>query len=366
MTLRRKRIKVLVVDDSSMFRQLLTNVLSTDEDIDVVGAAAGAAEARAMMSLHRPDVITLDLEMPGENGLDLLKDYMAKTPVGTLVISAHTQRGASMTIKALEAGAVDVIDKSLLSLGDRSETGNVCNVVRRVRAASMARVAKSGATVAASPAPIFKGVADDWVVAIGSSTGGVQALTVLLPVFPEDCPATVIVQHMPEGFTAAFAKRLNTLCKCEVKEAEDGDQLRSGLVLIALGGDRHMSVEKKRSGLYVRLTEGEHVCFSRPSVDVLFKSLAETCGPSLSAAILTGMGRDGAEGLLNIRRAGGRTFTQDEPTSEVYGMPARAWENGASEAQVPLSNISKTLLGSVGTKPAPHSTRTGGIALSQS
>ena len=366
MTLRTSPIKVLIVDDSSMFRQLLSNVLSTDAGIQVVGMAAGAAEARAMMSIHRPDVITLDLEMPGENGLDLLQDYMARTPVGTLVISAHTQRGAAMTIKALEAGAVDVIDKSRLSLAGENSAASMQSIVRRVRAASIARISSGGSTVASAPASDYKDAAGDWVVAIGSSTGGVQALTALIPVFPVDCPPTVIVQHMPEGFTAAFAKRLNTLCKCNVREARDGDRLEVGTVLIAPGGERHMVIERTSKGLFAKLIPGDHVCYSRPSVDVMFDSIAKTCAPKVSAVVLTGMGRDGAQGLLNIRGAGGRTFTQDEPTSEVYGMPARAWENGASEAQVPLSEISKTLLGSVGTKPAPHTSRSKGIALSQS
>lgn len=351
-------ITVLIVDDSGVFRRVLARGLDTVPGLRVIGSAASAEEARAFLAVRRPDVIALDIEMPGEDGLTFLKDQMARDPIPTVVISALTARGVRITISALEAGAVDVVAKPAGATPGRAipEDG-FADIAARLRAAAGARLVGRGQTralmqPAAAPPHRPKAAAQapraDWIIAIGSSTGGVQALTTLLPMLPVECPPVVIVQHMPEGFTAAFARRLDTLCAMNVREAADLDRLTPGTVLIAPGGERHLQVEPDAGGLRARLVEGPPVCFSRPSVDVLFASLATAWPGRISAAVLTGMGSDGAEGLSRIRAAGGRTFAQDEATSQIFGMPARAWERGGAEELVPLDQIAGRLLGSIG------------------
>ena len=360
--MRRAETTVLIVDDSAVFRRILTRGLDTVPGLRVIGTAASAEEARAFLAVRRPDVIALDIEMPGEDGLSFLKDQMARDPIPCVVISALTARGVRTTIAALEAGAVDVVAKpaghgpgraipedGFTEIGQRLQSAAGAKLVSRpgqrgyVPAQKVVRPVRSIGSVAPR---------SDWVIAIGSSTGGVQALTALLPALPADCPPVVIVQHMPEGFTTAFARRLDTLCEMNVREAAEGDRLVAGTVLIAPGGDRHLQVEPDPGGARIRLVEGPPVCFSRPSVDVLFASLASVFAGRLSAAVLTGMGSDGAEGLYRIRAAGGRTFAQDEASSQINGMPARAWERGGAEERVPLDQMAARLLGSVG-RPQP-------------
>lgn len=340
-------IKVLIVDDSAMVRRVLTTGLATDPQIKVVGAASSADVAWTMMQDLRPDVVTLDIEMPGTDGLTFLKTYLTQLPIPTVVISSLTREGAQITLRAMEAGAVDIVTKPTLGLGDGlpSIMSGLC---ARVRAAAKARVIVGGRKpprrTTAVPPPAPTGTPSLSVIALGASTGGVQALCRILPLFPADSPGIVIVQHMPEGFTSAFAQRLDTLCAMSVREAQDGDTVRNGLVLLAPGGNRHMSLVRRGTGFAVALTAGEPVCFSRPAVDVLFDSIARMAGPHAGAALLTGMGRDGANGLLAIRNAGGRTLTQDEATSVVYGMPMAANELGASEETLPLDAIPNRLL----------------------
>lgn len=355
------KVRVLIVDDSAMFRRYLSLALTATGRVEVIGTVPGAAEAREFLRIRRPDVIALDLEMPGENGLTFLRDLMRNSPIPTVVISSHTGRGPQVTIEALELGAVDVIAKPMLGPGLTGAAGVGMDLADRLAAAAGARLDVSppgplggqAQTSAAAPRPAPpQAFPPDWMIAIGSSTGGVQALGHLLPSLPANAPAVLVVQHMPEGFTNAFARRLDTLCAMDVREARDGDEPRPGLVLLAPGGLCHMAVVRDGHRLVVRLAEGPQVAFSRPSVDVLFRTLADAQRARISAAILTGMGRDGAEGLLAIRRAGGRTFAQDEASSEIYGMPARAWEAGGAEAQVPLSQMASRLLGSVGKRPS--------------
>jgi two-component system, chemotaxis family, protein-glutamate methylesterase/glutaminase len=340
-------IKVLIVDDSAMVRRVLTTGLATDPQIEVVGAASSADAAWTLMQELRPDVVTLDIEMPGTDGLTFLKTYLKKLPIPTVVISSLTREGAQVTLRAMEAGAVDIVAKPTLGLGDGlpSIMSGLC---ARVRAAAKARVIVGGRKppqrTMVQPPPVPTGNPSLSVIALGASTGGVQALCRILPLFPADSPGVVVVQHMPEGFTSAFAQRLDSLCAMTVREAQDGDLVRNGLVLLAPGGSRHMGLVRRGMGLCVILTAGEPVCFSRPSVDALFVSVARVVGPNAVAALLTGMGRDGANGLLAIRKAGGRTLTQDEATSVVYGMPMAANELGASEETLPLDAIPNRLL----------------------
>lgn len=338
------RIRVLVVDDSAMVRKVLTLGLSADPGIEVVGTASNADTAWKMMQLHRPDVVTLDVEMPGTDGLTFLRSFLPKLPIPTVMISSHTQQGAEVTVRAMEAGAVDVLPKPSLGLADGLPS-IMPEVSARVRAAASARVV-IGRRVPRSVTPLVspRSGPPSGLIVIGSSTGGVQALSHILPQFPADGPPILIVQHMPEGFTGPFANRLNALCAMSVREARDGDPVEPGTVLVAPGGKEHMAVVRHGRGLRVTIQPGDPVCFSRPSVDVLFDSVARIAARGCAAALLTGMGRDGANGLLAIRKAGGRTVAQDEATSVVYGMPMAAAEIGAAEAILPLDDIPARLL----------------------
>jgi two-component system chemotaxis response regulator CheB len=351
-------VRVLIVDDSAMIRKVLTMGLSRDPDIEVIGTASNAAAAEAFLSRETPDVVTLDIEMPGLDGLSFLKTYLRDRPVATVVISGHSGRGTDIAIEALRAGAVDVIAKPTVGVGSGLDT-IMADVAASVKAAARS-VARPGArmhrealmrAVASRPAqntPSLRLHPKDWLFAIGASTGGVRALSAVLESFGPDIPGIVIVQHMPEDFTNAFARRLNGLCRIEVREAAEGDRVEPGLALIAPGGLCHMSLVRMGDDFRVRLTEGPPVCFSRPSVDVLFNSVAVASRGRATGMILTGMGRDGSEGLRQMRASGARTFAQDEASSTVYGMPLAAWENGAAEDRIPLDRVADTLLRSVG------------------
>ena len=358
-------VRVLIVDDSAMVRKVLTMGMSSDRYIQVVGAASNPETAWKLIQDLRPDVITLDVEMPEMDGITFLRRFLPKARIPTVMISAHTRDGAQTSMDAMEAGAVDVIPKPALGTGFATGLpAMMADICARVRAAADAHVVL-GSARPATPRPARPGPARPAcpavpatlrlhgkaeILALGSSTGGVQALGTILPMFPADCPPVVIVQHMPEAFTGPFAARLDTTCTVTVREAQDGDTVESGTVLIAPGGKRHMEIDRTAQGYRIRLVEGPAVCFSRPSVDVLFNSVARLAGPDAVAAILTGMGRDGAAGLLAIRNAGGRTLSQNEETSVVYGMPMAAWENGASEAALPLQDIPARMLHLLGTR----------------
>ncbi len=350
-------VRVLVVDDSPIFRRFLSRALAADPMIEVIGEAMSAEEAREFIARNRPDVITLDLEMPGEGGLVFLRKHVARLRIPTIVISSQTQRGAKMTIEALEAGAVDVLPKPRGLAPGTPDHVALGDITQRVKAVARARVRERDA----DPAPLRPvpraAATQDWVIALGASTGGVQALGAVLQAMPPGCPPIVIVQHMPEGFTEAFAKRLDLCCVINVREARAGDPLRPGQALIAPGGARHMVLKRDATGtLCVDLVPGDPVCFSIPSVDVLFASAARVAAPNLSGAVLTGMGSDGADGLLTMRLAGAQTFAQDQASSVIYGMPARAWERGGALEQVPLDQVAARLLASVGTTSAQAAT----------
>lgn len=335
-------VRVLIVDDSAMIRKVLSLGLSSDPGIQVVGAASDGERALDMVRDLSPDVITLDIEMPRIDGVTFLQRLMPQRPIPTVVISGITSAGADVTLRALEAGAVDVIAKPSLGLAT-GLTGIMDDICRRVRAAATARPVL-GRMSARGPELRLRPAHSDHVIVIGASTGGVQALTALLPHMPPDAPPIAIVQHMPEGFTASFARRLDDVCRIDVREAQDGDRLLPGTALIAPGGPRHMRLVGQRPALCVTLNEGPPVCFSTPSVDVLFDSAARALGTHCAAALLTGMGKDGADGMLRIRQAGGRTIAQDEASSVVWGMPGHAAAIGAAEHILPLSYIAAALL----------------------
>lgn len=346
------KTKVLIVDDSAMMRHVLATGLSTDPNIEIIGQASSAVMARELIRKARPDVITLDLEMPKIDGLSFLKDFIRGQNIPTVVISSYSQRGTDIAMKALEAGAIDVIGKPKMAVSGGGFGDEIHDVIRRVKTAAMShprpapsrRAAASMSKVPMAQAP----ATTNWVIAIGSSTGGVQALTHMLPRFPRNCPGIVIVQHMPSGFTRSFAERLNEVCAIDVKEAQEGDFIRPGTALIAPGGDQHMRLQANNQGFRVYMRDGPQVSFSRPSVDVLFESVAREARKRVTGVILTGMGKDGAQGLLKIRQAGGRTFVQNEESCVVFGMPLAAWNLDAAEKQVALDNMADCILSSVG------------------
>ena len=327
-------IRTLVVDDSAVMRALIRDILSKAPDITVVGEAADPLEARAKIKALSPDVVTLDVEMPNMNGLDFLEKIMRLRPTPVVMCSTLTHRGADAALRALEIGAVECVGKPTGAVGDFDR------LVDKVRAASMARVRVFGdapAKPVAEAATAF--TPNGRIVAIGSSTGGVEALIQILSQFPANCPPTVITQHMPATFTKSFASRLDRLCAPTVEEATDGAPLASGRVYLAPGGESHLRIEG-RGHLRCRLEQSAPVNGHRPSVDVLFDSVAAVAGKQAIGVILTGMGCDGARGLLAMREAGAGTLGQDEASSIVYGMPKAAWEMGAVERQAPLSRLS--------------------------
>jgi len=334
-------VRTLVVDDSLTMQALIQRTLSSDPAIQVVGTASSAEEARARIKELDPDVVTLDIEMPGMNGLDFLERLMRLRPTPVVMLSTLTSEGADASIAALELGAFECFDKLALRRPEEA-----IRLPALVRAASGSR----GRSVAAAPRATEPAPHADYVprdqsmIAVGASTGGVEALIELLSGFPANCPPTVIVQHMPPSFTASFAARLDRLCKPGVEEARAGAVLAPGKVYLAPGGDRHLEIAGPATRRYCRLLPGPKASGHQPSVDVLFHSVAKVAGADAVGAILTGMGADGAEGMLAMRHAGSVTIGQDEASSVVYGMPAVAQRVGAVVQQMPLRRIAARLL----------------------
>jgi two-component system chemotaxis response regulator CheB len=332
--------RVLVVDDSPTMRGLITAVLSQDPDVSVIGQAGDAMEARAAIKQLNPDVVTLDIEMPNMNGLEFLEKIMKLRPMPVIMVSTMTHRGAEATLAALEIGAFDCVAKP--QPGEPRPFGELAD---KVKAAARSQHRYHPVVHAQ---PVQQAAVADFrvgrkIVAIGSSTGGVEALIAVLQKFPRNCPPTVITQHMPPTFTKSFAERLNRLCAPVVEEATDGARLEIGKIYLAPGGERHLQVSNA-SAPCCRLVERAPVNGHRPSVDVLFDSVAELAGRNAVGVILTGMGRDGASGLLKMRHAGARTIGQNEKTCVVYGMPRVAHELGAVEHQLPLTSIGEEIL----------------------
>lgn len=348
------KIRVFVVDDSIFFRQTLINHLKTRNNIEVIGFAASAFEARTKIPAMKPDVVTMDVEMPGLSGIDFLKELLPKYPVPVILVSSLNLS----VFDALAAGAVDFVQKP-----DMSKNFSVTNFFSvldsKIYIASRAKVnvkaqsgrpqGGSGAASAGGASAVFSSnlsqlIQTNMLIAIGASTGGTEATLEVLQRLPADMPGIVVTQHMPEGFTKMYAERLNRICKLEVKEAENGDRVRKGLVLIAPGGPLQMRVEKDLKGYYVSCQPGEKVNGHRPSVDVLFSSVAKKVGRNAVGIIMTGMGRDGANGLLEMRNAGAFTIGQDKESCVVYGMPMVAYEIGGVCIQASCTNISNVLL----------------------
>jgi two-component system, chemotaxis family, protein-glutamate methylesterase/glutaminase len=343
-------IKVLIVDDSAIVRQLLSQQLARDPGIQVVGTALDAFIARDKILRLQPDVVTLDIEMPRMDGITFLRKLMAHHPIPVIVLSSLTGQGTQTAIQAMEAGAVEVLCKPT-SADEINDLGTM--LIQKIKIAAHAHVHALAAPERSAIAPLSMAATTDKIFAIGASTGGVQALTELLTNFPDNAPGTVIVQHMPAQFTTSFANRLNELCHVEVREAANGDSVIQGRVLIAPGGF-HTALRRAGARYFVEIKDGPEVHHQKPAVDVLFDSFARYAGANAIGAILTGMGADGARGLLNMRNAGARTIAQDEKSCVVFGMPMEAIKCGAAEQVMTLSAIAPAMmkLAQISTSPA--------------
>jgi two-component system chemotaxis response regulator CheB len=345
-----KKTKVLIVDDSAIVRKILTDLFATDPGIEVVGSAPDPYAARDLILSLKPDVITLDIEMPKMDGITFLKLIMKHHPLPVIILSSLSQRGSQTALEALAAGAVDVMGKPSSSLVTRDMAPEL---IAKVKAAAGARRFSSRPPAAplAAPATPMAGAAyydPRQIILIGASTGGTEALKDVLSMLPGNLPPILIVQHIPSAFSGAFAKKLNDVSQCEIREAREGDILRRGTALLA-PGDFHIVLRKSGdSGYGVSLKQGPKIHFCRPSVDVLFESAAPLVGRRAVAGLLTGMGEDGAAGLLKLRQGGARTFAQDQKTCVVYGMPRVAVEMGAVESILPLDQIAAHIVKTAG------------------
>jgi len=336
-------IKVLIVDDSAIVRKILSRQLNQHHGIEVIATAPDPYIARDKIVALEPDVLTLDVEMPRMDGITFLRKLMRHHPMPVIVLSSLTPKGGKVALEALAAGAVEVISKP----GPAYSVGEACKeLVEKIKTASRARINKKAIAQQQGHMPpkrLSMAETTNKIFAIGASTGGVQALTRLLSTLPANAPGTLVVQHMPARFTTSFAERLNNECAVNVTEAVDGDHVIPGRVLIAPGG-LHMLLQRSGANYYVTVKDGPAVCRQKPSVEILFNSVAKYAGANAVGAILTGMGNDGAGGLLNMRQNGAHTIAQDEASSIVFGMPKEAIERNAAEAVVTLSDIAKTMI----------------------
>ncbi len=342
-----RKIRVLVVDDSAIVRRILTEAIAAEPDLEVVGTAPDPFVARDKILTLQPDVLTLDIEMPRMDGLTFLRKVMHYQPMPVIVISSLGQAGCQAALEALRLGAVEVLAKP----GGPYSVGELrIDLAAKIRAAAAARVRRSPAEPAGrpDPAPAPKPADPSAVIAIGASTGGTEAIQEVLLRLPAASPGILITQHIPPVFSLAFANRLNSLCPMEVKEAQDGDTLAPGRVLVA-PGNFHLLLRKSANGGYrVAVQDGPRVCYQRPSVDVMFSSVAEAAGRRAVGVLLTGMGSDGARGLLKMRQAGARTIAQDEASSVVFGMPREAINLGAAGQVAALNRVPAAILAQLG------------------
>ncbi|OCX91940.1 MAG: chemotaxis response regulator protein-glutamate methylesterase [Pseudomonas sp. CO183] len=340
-------IKVFIVDDSALVRQVLTACLDSHPGIQVIGQAADPLFALEKMQRDWPDVLVLDVEMPRMDGITFLRKIMAERPTPAIICSTLTEAGAAITLEALAAGAVGVFTKARLGLKESlqqlsSELIRQIEQAARSRPRAAVRAQAKPSSPSREPSPAAGLTTTDRVIALGTSTGGTQALELVLRQLPADSPGIVIVQHMPEKFTAAFAQRLNNLCQIEVREARHLDRVRAGLALVAPGG-RHMQLKRSGAQYFVEVLDGPPVNRHKPSVDVLFRSVARHAGHNALGIIMTGMGDDGARGLLNMREAGARTVAQDEASCVVFGMPKEALQIGAAQSTEALENLPRLI-----------------------
>lgn len=339
-------IKVLIVDDSAIVRQVFTRELGQAEDIDVVGAAPDPYVARDKIYHLQPDVVLLDIEMPRMDGLTFLKKIMKYRPLPVIIVSSLTKKGGELALDTVNAGAVDVMCKpgSSFSVSDMSTA-----LIDKIRAAVKAKLdplqggGLSPEARGHKPVQLAQKKTTHEIIVIGASTGGTQAIQFVLQNMPYNTPGILVVQHMPEHFTASFAERLNSICQIEVKEAKDNDSIIPGTALIA-PGNYHMLLRRSGARFYVQIKNGPLVHHQRPSVEVLFKSVAQNAGKNAIGVIMTGMGKDGAEGLLNMHKAGARTIAQDEKSSVVFGMPQEAINMGAVDKILSLQDISQGIM----------------------
>jgi two-component system chemotaxis response regulator CheB len=349
----RRQIRVLIVDDSAIVRKILTEALAADPEIDVVGTAPDPIIANEKIKTLSPDVLTLDIEMPRMDGLTFLRNLMQSHPLPAIVISSLAQPSCRTAVQALQYGAVEVLAKP----GGPYSVGDLRTILAaKVRAAACARIRRAmphpatmtvpaGCTPTPALSPLRSGGASspNTILAIGASTGGTEAIATIVSRLPADAPGVVVAQHIPPQFSRAFADRLDSLSAMQVKEAEDNDIVERGRVLVA-PGDFHMILRKSGGRYYVTVKTGPKVCYQRPSVDVLFCSVAEVAGSHAVASLLTGMGSDGAQGLLRLRHAGAHTIAQDEASCVVFGMPREAIALGATSQVLPLASIAQAML----------------------
>jgi two-component system chemotaxis response regulator CheB len=342
-----KKITVLCVDDSALVRGLMTEIINSQPDMTVVATAPDPLVARELIKKHNPDVLTLDVEMPRMDGLDFLEKLMRLRPMPVLMVSSLTERGSEITLRALELGAVDFVTKPKLGIRDGLLEYTEL-IADKLRAAARARPRALAPAAPARQALRSPLSSSEKLVIIGASTGGTEAIRHVLQPMPADSPAILITQHMPAGFTRSFAQRLDTLCSLTVREATHGERVLPGHVYLAPGGDCHMRLSRSGANYVVELDPSEPVNRHRPSVDVLFHSAAISAGQNAIGVILTGMGKDGAAGLLEMKRAGARTLAQDEASCVVFGMPREAIALGGADEIVSLDGMSERILANAG------------------
>ncbi len=340
------KIRVLVVDDSAVVRRVFSEELGREPDIEVVGTAPDPYVARDKIVNLKPDVVTLDIEMPRMDGITFLRKLMKYFPLPVIIVSSLTEAGGALAMEAMDIGAVEVICKpgEAYSVGDMSvQLAEKIRAAARVNVKTRQQIAAPRGQGAPQTPTLSLAKTTNKIIAIGSSTGGTEALKAVLPLLPPNSPGVLVVQHMPAHFTTKFAERLNELCQIRVKEAEDGDSVLPGTCLLA-PGNFHMVMRRSGARYYVNVKTGPLVCHQRPAVDVLFNSVAAYGGNNAIGVILTGMGKDGANGMLKMKQAGARTIAQDERSCVVFGMPKEAIEMGGVDEIKPLHEISNTIL----------------------
>jgi two-component system chemotaxis response regulator CheB len=350
----KKSIKVLVIDDSALVRQTLSDIINSDDQLEVLGVAADPFFAAQKIKSHIPDVITLDVEMPRMDGLTFLKTLMAQYPIPVVIISSLTQHGSNLALRALDLGGVEIVAKSEIRNTKEHLEDSKIRITDAIKAAYMVPVKRRALNKATQEYPtvikadisrdsdIYK--TTDKVIAIGASTGGTEALRYFLTHTPATSPGILITQHMPPGFTKSFADQLNTICEVTVKEATDGERVMRGHAYIAPGG-KHMELYRSGAKYFIKIRDGQLVNRHKPSVEVLFNSVAAHAGQNAVGIIMTGMGRDGAEGLLSMKEAGARTIAQDEKSCVVFGMPKEAIKLGAADQVMSLEEMPRKVLG---------------------